>query len=114
VVPPAGQPDEHDLLVRLAAGDEHALAELYDRHAAVVYGTARALVADADEAADVTERVFVEVWTRAHHYVGSGIPLGRLLTGLAHHHAVRLTRSRRGRGTTTLTGLPDAGRLPWS
>jgi RNA polymerase sigma-70 factor, ECF subfamily len=49
----------------VAAGDQRAVAELYDRHAAAVYGMAMAVVRDAAIAQDVTQEVFVRLWMRA-------------------------------------------------
>jgi RNA polymerase sigma-70 factor, ECF subfamily len=112
VASPAGQPPDHELLHRLAAGDDAALAALYDRHAAIVYGTALHLVADVDRAADVTEAVFVELWTRAHRYAAAAGPLPGILRRLTHHHAVSVVRASQGGVTPTLASLPDPGRLP--
>jgi hypothetical protein len=111
----AGPAPDRDLLDRLAAGDEQALIEIYDRHSPVVYGTALYLTADVDGAADVTEAVFVELWTRAQRYAASTVPLYPTLAGLAHRHAQRVVRDRQARRTAPLLGcLPCAGGLPCS
>jgi DNA-directed RNA polymerase specialized sigma24 family protein len=111
------------LLDRLASGDEQALAETYDRHAAAVYGTALRITGEADDAASVTETVFVEVWAGAPRYAASTVPLLSLLTALAHHHAHRRTHSRSslpaaGRGLASsapvLACVADQERGPWT
>jgi RNA polymerase sigma-70 factor (ECF subfamily) len=78
-----GAPADRRLLDRVRAGDEDALAEIYDAHAPLVYGTALHLTADRDDAATVTEAVFVELWTGADRYAGATVPLGSLLAALA-------------------------------
>ncbi|HET8643865.1 MAG TPA: sigma-70 family RNA polymerase sigma factor, partial [Vicinamibacteria bacterium] len=56
------------VLHRLAAGDPLALAELYDRYAALAYGLALRIVREAGEAEDVVQEAFVQVWRQAGRY----------------------------------------------
>jgi RNA polymerase sigma-70 factor (ECF subfamily) len=51
-----------DLLARLLEGDDAALREVYDEHAALVYGLARKVTGDEAMAADVSQDVFVHLW----------------------------------------------------
>lgn len=51
-------------MARLRAGDDRALAELYDRFAGLVHGVAIRTLRDPSTAADVTQEVFVAVWQR--------------------------------------------------
>jgi len=53
------------LMGRLAAGDQQALAGLYDRHGGVLLGVGVRIVGSRAEAEDVLHDVFVEVWKRA-------------------------------------------------
>lgn len=57
-----------ELIRAVALGDERAFARLYDRLVAAVHGTVRAVVADLERAADLTEEVFVELWRTAGTY----------------------------------------------
>jgi len=59
---PVVEPNEAMLVARMAAGDDEALAEVWDRYAPVVYGHARRLSRDASIAEDVTQEVFVTLW----------------------------------------------------
>jgi RNA polymerase sigma-70 factor, ECF subfamily len=53
-------PSDEELLA-VAASDRSALAELYDRHAKVVYRLALAILGGREEAEDVTQEVFVAI-----------------------------------------------------
>jgi RNA polymerase sigma-70 factor (ECF subfamily) len=53
------------LMRRLAAGDQQALADLYQRHGGVLLGVGVRIVGGRAEAEDVLHDVFVEVWKRA-------------------------------------------------
>ncbi len=64
------------LASRLAAGDDHALAEVFDRFGAAVYGAALRISGDATSAQDVVQDVFVELWRNPDRYDSSAGPLG--------------------------------------
>jgi RNA polymerase sigma-70 factor, ECF subfamily len=74
------------LLARIAQGDQHALAALYDATSASVYGLAVRIVHDPAAAEDVTIEVYTQIYQQASHYdPGRGTPSAWILT---------LTRSR--------------------
>lgn len=78
---------------RLAAGDERALAEVFDRLAPAVYAAAVRLVADVNLAEDVVQDVFVDLWSHPDRYDAE---LGSLRTYLcmrARHRALDVLRS---------------------
>jgi RNA polymerase sigma-70 factor, ECF subfamily len=56
------------LVARMAAGDEEALAEVWQRHGPLVLGLARRLTGDLSTAEDVTQEVFVTLWQRPERY----------------------------------------------
>ena len=78
-------------------GDERALATLYDRHGRLVYSLARAIVnADAD-AEEVTEDVFVALWTSPERFDQNRGSLRGWLATIARTRALDRLRSSRRR-----------------
>jgi RNA polymerase sigma-70 factor (ECF subfamily) len=60
---------EASLLVqRVAAGDSGAVTELYDRYAASLLTQIASMLGDRDEAEDVLQEVFLQVWRQAGRY----------------------------------------------
>ncbi len=53
------------LIAAAAAGDEGALASLYDRHASALLGVALRILKSRQDAEDLVHDVFVEAWQRA-------------------------------------------------
>ena len=85
------------LLEAVAAGDQLAVAELYDRHASAVFGMAMSLLREPSLAQDVSQEAFVHLWTRAHTFdARRGAPLGWLLSITRNLALDELRRQRRG------------------
>lgn len=87
-----GGPDSL-LAQRLAAGDDHALAEIFDRLAPAVYGAAVRVIGEGTAAQDVVQDVFVELWRDPARYDPATASLRTFLTLRARHRAVDLVRS---------------------
>jgi len=81
------------LAQRLAAGDDHALAEIFDRLAPAVYGAAVRVLGEGTAAQDVVQDVFVELWRDPGRYDPATASLRTFLTLRARHRAVDLVRS---------------------
>lgn len=78
-----GVPDSRQLeglMADLAAGDRDALAQLYHRTRAAVYGLAMSILGSGHDAEDVTQDTFVAVWEKCHLYRPQGTPMAWLLT----------------------------------
>jgi RNA polymerase sigma factor (sigma-70 family) len=92
--------EDRELAARLIAGDELALAEIYDRYVGLVFGMARRVLCDDAKAEDVTQEVFLWVWEQPHRFDPSRGSLRSWLGLLAHHRGVDRVRSevRRARG----------------
>jgi len=55
-------PDESALMARIRAGDESAMADLYDRYSGIVYGVALRVLGNTTAAEDVLQEVFLQLW----------------------------------------------------
>jgi len=87
------RPTDSELMQRMAAGDETALAELYDRHGRLVMGVALAVVGDRAIAEEVTLDVFLCGWQNAAAYNPALSKVPTWLTRLARNRAIdRLRR----------------------
>lgn len=60
--------DDLSLLERIAARDDAALAELYDRHHRLAFAIIRRIVQSPSDAEEVLQETFVRVWSRAETY----------------------------------------------
>jgi RNA polymerase sigma-70 factor (ECF subfamily) len=76
------------MVSRLAAGDESALACLYDTHASFLYSLAFRMLCDRGAAEDVVQDVFVHVWTHADRYDPAKGTVRAWLGVMAHRRAV--------------------------
>ena len=81
------------LAARLAAGDDRALADVFDRLAPSVYGGALRVLGNGSAAQDVVQDVFVELWSHPDRYDPAAGSLRTYLMVLARHRAVDLLRS---------------------
>jgi RNA polymerase sigma-70 factor, ECF subfamily len=81
------------LASRLAAGDDQALTEVFDRLGPAVYGAALRIVGDGAAAQDVAQDVFVELWRHPDRYNPAAGALRAYLVMMARHRAVDLIRS---------------------
>jgi RNA polymerase sigma-70 factor (ECF subfamily) len=88
---------ERVLVERLSAGDETALADLYDRYASFVYGLAVRMLVDRQIAEDVTQEVFVVVWEHPGRIDPGRGTLRGFLGTLTHRRAVDAIRREQAR-----------------
>jgi RNA polymerase sigma-70 factor (ECF subfamily) len=81
------------LISSIAAGDQSALAELYDRSSRVAFGLILRVLGDPSMAEEVTLDVYTQVWRQAKTYDSArGTPLAWLLT-IARTRAIDRLRS---------------------
>ena len=85
------------LLHRIAARDEAALADLYDRHSQMAFSVIMRILRSSADAEDVLQETFVRVWSRAETYDARlGSPVA-WLTRIARNRALDRLRARRVR-----------------
>ena len=90
--------DEHQLVKRVAQGDEHAFLIVYDCYVGRVHALTLRILGDSMLAEEATQDTFLKLWSRAHLYLAER---GSLLLWL-------LTIARR----TALDRLRLEGRRP--
>lgn len=79
----------------VASGSTESLARLYDRHAPSVYGLARRIVQAPEDAEEVVQDVFAQVWRDARRYEASRATVAGLVVMLARARAIERLRARR-------------------
>lgn len=98
-------------MARVGAGDEAALAEVYDQYSPLVYGLALRVLGDSAAAEDVTQEVFVSIWERPQAFDAVRGTLRAWLGMMAHRRAVDRVRgdtAARRRETRDLDRLVHA------
>ena len=83
------------MLDRVRAGDESAMAELYDRYAPVVYSAALRILGESAAAEDVLQDVFVRLWRNPEAFDANRGSLAAWLAVIARHRAIDQMRKRR-------------------
>lgn len=66
--PERAQDDDTELLKAIAAKDEAALALLYDRYRVILFGLLMRILNNREEAEDVLQEVFLQVWRKARDF----------------------------------------------
>lgn len=83
-----------ELAAALAARDEEALAELYERYRALAYTTAIRIVRDPASAEDIVQDAFLKLWNNAPHFAASRGSLRTWLITAVRHRAIDRLRGR--------------------
>lgn len=84
-----------DLMQRVAANDESAVGELYDRFGALVYRMAYQMMPRKADAEDAVQEIFVRLWRSAGRYDPERAALSTWVVLITRRHLVdRLRRAR--------------------
>ncbi|HLK53253.1 MAG TPA: sigma-70 family RNA polymerase sigma factor, partial [Candidatus Angelobacter sp.] len=82
------------MVARLRAGDQSAMADLYDRYSGVVYGVALRVLANTTAAEDVVQEVFLQLWRNPQAFDADRGRLAPWLAVIARNRAIDLLRKR--------------------
>ncbi|HEX6729230.1 MAG TPA: sigma-70 family RNA polymerase sigma factor, partial [Pyrinomonadaceae bacterium] len=97
-----------ELLRAVAHGDEHALAEIYDRYRIILFGLLVRILNSREEAEDVLQEVFLQVWRQAGDFDEKrGKPFTWLVT-LARSRGIDRLRNLAARERVAQAGTRDA------
>lgn len=109
--PEQAQTTDLEVLRAIAGGDEQALSALYDRYRLILFGLILRILHSQQEAEDVLQEVFLQVWRRASDFDETrGRPFTWLVT-LARSRAIDRLRSLGSRERTAqeaARSVPDS------
>lgn len=109
----SGSTRDIDCLRRISAGDSSALGELYDRYIALMFPVAVKILGSKEEAEDVMQEVWMQVWKSAVSYDSArgAVPAWLLTitrTRALDRYRARSARTRREEATTMEAPAPPA------
>jgi RNA polymerase sigma-70 factor (ECF subfamily) len=87
--------DDRELIARMRAGDDQALARFYDRWARPAYALIVQMVRDPDDADDVLEDAFYQAWRQASRYEPARGSVATWILTIARSRALDRLRARR-------------------
>jgi RNA polymerase sigma-70 factor (ECF subfamily) len=87
--------DDASLLARVQAGDERAMASLYDRYSRVVYSVALRVLRDPAASEDVLQEVFMQIWRNPSSFIAARGSLGGWLSIIARNRSIDTIRRKR-------------------
>ena len=108
-----------DQITRIAAGDETALAELYDASSRLVYSLALRILSNPSDAEEVTLDVFTQVWRNAGTFESARGTVMAWLVTMARSRAIDRLRSQKNHplnagGEKEMADLASLGASPES
>jgi RNA polymerase sigma-70 factor (ECF subfamily) len=109
LLPESKQLTDANLLNAIACQDEQALASLYDRYRLILFGLLMRILRSREEAEDVLQEVFLQVWRRASDFDPQrGRPFTWLVT-LARSRAIDRLRQLGSRERVASSVIEFAG-----
>ena len=98
---------DHQLMYHVAMSEKEALEALYARYSSSVYSLAMYMLKQEALAEEVTQDIFLNIWTKASSYKAErGEPKSWIMS-VAHHRIVDVIRSRRRTQNVTDPGAYD-------
>ena len=88
---------DHELVSRMAAGDERALGQFYDRFSNLVYSLAFKILGDSADAEEAVADAFLQVWNTAGKFDAGRASPAAWVTMITRTRALDRVRSRKRR-----------------
>jgi len=97
-----------DVIARVGKGDAQAFAELYEQSSSLLYTLALRILNNRDEAAELLQDVYIEVWRKAGNFDQKrGSPMAWLIT-MTRSRAIDRIRASTSRGRTVTDSLEQS------
>jgi RNA polymerase sigma-70 factor, ECF subfamily len=105
---PSRPPLKPDVIARVGKGDSQAFAELYEQSSSLLFTLALRILNNRDEAAELLQDVYIEVWRKAGNFdQNRGSPMAWLIT-LTRSRAIDRVRASSSRGRTLTDSLEES------
>lgn len=88
-------PSDLALVAAIRAGDQGAMAALYDRYSSIVYAVALRVLQDTGAAEDVLQDIFMQLWRNPGAFDASRGNMAAWLAVIARNRAIDALRRRR-------------------
>ncbi|MEM8993673.1 MAG: sigma-70 family RNA polymerase sigma factor [Acidobacteriota bacterium] len=92
--------EDPELVAYIAAGDQRALSELFSRFSGMLLALSRRVVHDTEEAEDILQEVFLQVWNQAGRYDRSRSSVSTWLVLITRSRSIDRLRSRQVKDRT--------------
>jgi len=103
----SGAESDRQLMQSVAAGSPEALGALYDRYVRIVFALARRMLRRVEDAEEVVQDVFTQVWREAPRYQPSRATVAGWIVMIARTRSIDRLRSRAARPDVTGAVQPD-------
>ena len=110
----ASNSEDLTLLGQVSQKDQHALEALYAKYQRIVYSLALRIVRDEDEASELLQDVFVQVWQKADLFDQDRGNFNTWLLTLAHNKAINTLRSKAYKKRSLETRGDDDDIMKWA
>jgi RNA polymerase sigma-70 factor (ECF subfamily) len=107
----SGPTSDAELMERVCANDQMAMAEVFDRYGSLVYSVALRVLRDPAQAEDVMQEIFFQVWKSPQSFVQVKGSLGAWLAVVARNRAIDSLRRRKPTDSVEEVVLPAATNL---
>ena len=94
-------------MLEIAGGSSEALGMLYDRYARIVYALARRMLKQVEDAEEVVQDVFSQVWRDARRYQATRASVAGWIVMLARTRSIDRLRSRMARPDVASAVAPE-------